>query len=213
MQIDYNEILVLERNYRANLINSITGFKSVSLLGTKRENGNLNLAIFSQIFHVGANPPLIGVLFRPKSALGGNHSLNNVRDTNYFTLNHITTKFYKQAHQTSARYGDEVSEFEAVGLTPYFSEKFYAPYVKESPIKIGLKKEEEISLKINGTTLIIASIQELILDDKLISTDGFADLNAAGTITCSGLDAYLSTTKLGRLSYAKPNKELKHLDF
>lgn len=213
MQISYNEILDLERNYRANLINSITGFKSVSLLGTKSENGNLNLAIFSQIFHVGANPPLIGVLFRPESAPGGNHSLNNVRNSNYFTLNHITADFYKQAHQTSARYSEDVSEFDAVGLTPYFSEKFNAPYVKESPIKIGLKKEEEIPLKINGTTLIIASIQELILVDKLISTDGFADLQAAGSITSSGLDAYLTTEKLGRLSYAKPNEELKLLDF
>lgn len=213
MKLDFKQILELEQRYRANLINSITGFKSVSLLGTKSENGNLNLAIFSQIFHVGANPPLVGVLFRPESALGGNHSLNNVRNTNYFTLNHITADFYKQAHQTSARYSEEVSEFDAVGLTPYFSENFYAPYVKESPIKIGLKKEEEIPLKINGTTLIIASVQELIVDDKFVSEDGFADLNEAGTITCSGVDAYLSTTKLGRLSYAKPNEELKPLDY
>lgn len=213
MQIQYSEILTLERNYRANLINSITGFKSVSLLGTKHENGNLNLAIFSQIFHVGANPPLIGVLFRPESTLGGNHSFKNVRNTEYFTLNHIRADFYIQAHQTSARYSDEVSEFDAVGLTPFFTEKFYAPYVKESPIKIGLKKEEEIPLKINGTTLIIASVQELIVDDAFILEDGFVDLNKAGSITCSGLDAYLSTQKLGRLTYAKPNEELKNLDF
>lgn len=213
MQIQYSEILTLERNYRANLINSITGFKSASLLGTKSENGILNLAIFSQIFHVGANPPLIGVLFRPESALGGNHSLKNVRNSEYFTLNHIRADFYKQAHQTSARYGDEVSEFDAVGLTPFFTENFYAPYVKESTIKIGLKKEEEIPLKINGTTLIIASIQELIVDDAFILEDGFVDLNKAGSITCSGLDAYLSTQKLGRLSYAKPDEELKNLDF
>lgn len=213
MHIGFNEILGLEKNYRLKLINSITGFKSVSLLGTKSIKGNLNLAIFSQIFHVGAHPPLIGVLFRPKSTLGGNHSLNNVINTNYFTLNHITAQFYRQAHQTSARYSEEISEFDAVGLHPYFSEKFYAPYVKESPIKIGLKKEEEIPIKINGTTLIIASIQELILDDNFISQDGFVDLNTSGTITCSGLDAYLSTVKLGRLSYAKPNEELKQLDF
>jgi flavin reductase (DIM6/NTAB) family NADH-FMN oxidoreductase RutF len=213
MQISYNDILALEKNYRANLINSITGFKSLALLGTKSEKGKLNLAVFSQIFHVGANPPLMGVLFRPESQLGGNHSLNNVRNTGFFTFNHITADFYKQAHQTSARYAEDVSEFDAVGLTPYFSENFFAPYVKQSPVKIGLKKEEEIHLKINGTTLIVASIQELIVEDKFIKADGFADLHAAGSITCSGLDAYLSTNKLARFSYAKPDKSLENLSY
>ena len=104
-------------------------------------------------------------------------------------------------------------QFDGVDLTPLFSEKFTTPYGKESRIKIGLKKVEEIPLKINGTRSIIASIQELILENKLISTDGFADLNAAGTITYSQLDAYLGTVKLGRLSYTKPNEELKQLDF
>lgn len=213
MKFTYHQIIALDRLYRANLINSITGFKSVALLGTKSEKGNLNLAIFSQIFHVGANPPLMGVLFRPESQLGGNHSLKNVRNTEYFTLNHITANIYKQAHQTSARYAEDISEFDAVGLTPYFSENFFAPYVKQSPVKIGLKKEEEIPLIINGTTLIVASIQELIIEDKFIKADGFADLHAAGSITCGGLDAYLSTNKLARFSYAKPDKPLENISY
>lgn len=213
MKFTNHQIIALDRLYRANLINSITGFKSVALLGTKSENGNLNLAIFSQIFHVGANPPLMGVLFRPESQLGGNHSLKNVRNTEYFTLNHITANIYKQAHQTSARYAEDISEFDAVGLTPYFSENFFAPYVQQSPVKIGLKKEEEIPLIINGTTLIVASIQELIIEDKFIKADGFADLHAAGSITCSGLDAYLSTNKLARFSYAKPDKPIENISY
>jgi flavin reductase (DIM6/NTAB) family NADH-FMN oxidoreductase RutF len=213
MKLNNIEIKALEQRYRANLINSITGFKSINLLGTKSEKGILNLAIFSQVFHVGANPPLMGVLFRPESELGGNHSLNNVRKTGFFTLNHITSDFYKQAHQTSARYAEDASEFDAVGLTPYFSENFFAPYVQQSPVKIGLKKEQEFPLTINGTTLIIASIQELIVEDKFIKVDGFVDLHAAGSIAGSGLDAYLRTEKLGRFSYAKPDKDLEEFEF
>lgn len=214
MIFSYQQIIESERFYRANLINSITGFKSVSLLGTKCFKGNLNLAVFSQIFHVGANPPLIGVLFRPESEIGGNHSLKNVRNTGYFTLNHITAEFYEQAHQTSARYAEDASEFDAVGLNPYFSENFFAPYVQQSPIKIGPKKEEEIPLKINGTTLIIASIQEIIIEnDTFLGADGFVDLHVANIVTCSGLDAYLSTNKMARFSYAKPNKPLEKVSF
>ncbi len=213
MKISNNDILAFDKNYRANFINSITGFKSITLLGTKNKNGNFNLAIFSQIFHVGANPPLIGVLFRPESEIGGNHSLKNIKDTSFFTLNHITEEIYKKAHQTSARYPENISEFDAVGLTPFVANDFFAPYVNESPLKIGLRKEEEHFFKINGTTLILASIQQVILAKEIIKKDGFVDLNQAKIITGSGLDAYLKTEKIARLSYAKPDKKLENIHF
>jgi hypothetical protein len=37
-------------------------------------------------------------------------------------------------------------------------------------------------------------------------SDGFIDLENAGTITVSGLDSYHSTKKIERLSYAKKDK-------
>ncbi|MFN7014197.1 MAG: flavin oxidoreductase, partial [Bacteroidia bacterium] len=92
-------------------------------------------------------------------------------------------------------------------------EDFFAPYVNESPLKIGLMKEEELFFKINGTTLIIASIQQIILEKEMIKDDGFVDLNQANIITGSGLDAYLKTKKIARLSYAKPDKELATIKF
>ena len=138
--------------------------------------------------------------------------MSNVSNTGFFTLNHITADFYKQAHQTSARYAEDISKFDTVGLTPYFSEKFFAPYVEQSPVKIELNEEEEITLTINDTTLIVATIQELIIEDKFFKPDGFVDLHAAGSITCSGLDAYLKTEKLSRLTYAKPYEPLNKIN-
>ena len=65
------------------------------------------------------------------------HTYNNIKETNYFTINHINKEIYKQAHQTSARYDKDVSEFDECGLTPEYSDTIKAPYVKESKIKIG----------------------------------------------------------------------------
>lgn len=84
----------------------------------------------------------------------------------YWILNHITADFKnkhtKQVLNIMKRY-----QFDAVDSTYLFFEKFTTPYVRESSIKIGLKKVKEIPLRINGTILIIASIQELILlEDK-----------------------------------------------
>ena len=61
-QITYTELMAMEQRKRAHLINSVGGFKSVCLIGTVDILGNTNLAIFSSIVHIGANPPLLSSL-------------------------------------------------------------------------------------------------------------------------------------------------------
>lgn len=197
----------MEKQFRTNFINSLSGFKSVNLVGTISKEGMTNLAIFSQVFHIGANPALMGILVRPDSVR--RHTLENITSCQFFTLNHITQQFYKQAHQTSARY--EVSEFEACGFTPEFEQKHPAPYVKESPLKIGLQLAEKHELSINGTILVIGKVIEVITNQEYIAADGYIDIEKAGTITCSSVDAYHSTHQLARLSYAKPDKFVEEI--
>ena len=107
-----NDILQMEKLSRIAFMNSLSGFKSASLIGTIDKEKNTNLAIFSSVVHLGSNPALIGFISRP----GGlsRHTFDNVMETNCFTVNHIHKDNYKQAHQTSARYPKNVSEFDAV---------------------------------------------------------------------------------------------------
>lgn len=196
-----------EKSYRTNLINALPGFKSANLIGTISSAGKTNLAIFSSVIHVGANPPLMGFLMRPVSV--ERHTYTNIKETNYFTINHINKEIFKQAHQTSARYEKDISEFNACGLTPEYTETIKAPYVQESKIKIGLKFLEEQEIKSNGTIFIVGEILEVILPDDIVLMDGFVDIEKTGTIAISGLDSYHETKKLSRLSYAKPGIEPK----
>ena len=196
----------LERFFRTNLINSLTGFKSVALIGTRNETGQENLAIFSQIIHVGANPPLVGVLFRPDTV--ERHTLENIRSTQAFTINHLRPEFVKQAHHTAARW--EESEFAACDLSPEYVDDFPAPFVGEAHVKMGLQLVEEQQL-INETVLVVGEIQQLHVPDDCLSDDGFVDLESAESVTCSGLDSYHTTQKIVRLSYAKPNQPLKEI--
>ncbi len=200
-RINKQEILEMESRFRANFINSISGFKSVGLIGTVSQDKKTNLAIFSQVFHLGANPALMGFIVRPD--VSPRHTLENIEQMKFFTFNHIREEFYKQAHQTSARYDKEISEFEATGLTPHFEDDFVAPYVKESHFKVGLKLEEKHELTINNTIFLIASVQEVILNEEIIEKDGYLDIEKAGTITSSCLDSYHTTKRLERLPYAK----------
>jgi flavin reductase (DIM6/NTAB) family NADH-FMN oxidoreductase RutF len=203
MHISADAIEQMEQRYRASFINSLGGFKSVVLVGTASGDGQTNLAVFNSLFHIGANPPLCGLVFRPDSV--ERHTLSNIEETGRYTINHLHQGLYKQAHQTSARYPRTTSEFEATGLTPQYEAGFHAPFVAESAVRFALELRERIPLSINGTILVIGQITGVWIPDTSIRPDGFVDLEAAGTITCSGLDSYHTTQRLARLSYAKPD--------
>jgi flavin reductase (DIM6/NTAB) family NADH-FMN oxidoreductase RutF len=131
------------------------------------------------------------------------HTYNNIKEMGYFTINHVNKNIFKKAHQTSARYEKDTSEFDACGLTPEYSEIVKAPYVKETKIKIGLKFVEEHKIKFNGTIFIVGEIIEIILPDDVTSKDGFVDIEKAGSISINGLDSYHETKRISRLEYAK----------
>lgn len=200
-KLDSTDFENMEQRYRAAFFNSLGGFKSVNLVGTIGNAGQTNLSIVNSVFHIGANPPFYGFVIRPHTV--PRHTLENILETKDYTLNHITADFYKQAHQTSARYPKETSEFDACGLTPEYIEGCKSPFVKESAIKIGLDFFQTKDIELNGTIIVIGQIKMVVLDDGLVADDGFVDLESAGTITCAGLDAYYSVKKLARLSYAK----------
>ncbi|MDP1801761.1 MAG: flavin reductase [Bacteroidota bacterium] len=205
--ISFDDLMAMEKRQRTNLVNSTGGFKSVCLIGTKDKQNKSNLAVFNSVIHIGATPPLIAFIVRPDSV--DRHTLSNILETGYYSINHLNEKIYKNGHQTSARYPKEISEFAAVGLTETYKDSFFAPYVKESNVQLGIQFKERLDLTINGTILIIGQIDHLYFPKNCLYDDAFLDLEKANTITCSGLDSYHKTQRLERLSYAKPDKELE----
>ncbi len=191
-----------------HLINSLSGYKSANLVGTCDQDGSSNLAIVSSTFHLGARPPLMGFVLRPHTSKSPRHTLMNIKQTGYFTLNHVHQGIYRQSHQTSARYQRSESEFEKVGLSEAWKD-FPAPFVEESRVQVGLKLKEIIDVTHNSTHIIIAEIQKFYIAEKAIMDDGYVDLEALETVAVSGLDSYHAANRLARLSYAKPNQDVE----
>lgn len=203
------QIAALEKHYRISLINSLVGFKSLNLLGTMNSAGVTNLSLISSAFHLGANPPLLGMVIRPERE--HNDTLKNIRATGQYTLNNVLPAWYKKAHQTSASYPSGISEFETCGFDEQYIQGFEAPFVRQSSIRIGLVLRETIDMKINGTTIVVGEIVEILTDDNLIGPDGTVAHVKAETMTVAGLDAYFLPQSVGRLSYAKPGTEPREL--
>jgi len=208
-KVTYDEIMNMEKQERVHFANSLGGFKSVGLIGTQNNKNQTNLAIVDSILHIGSNPPLFGMVFRP--GVVERHTLENILQTGFYTINHINEKIYKQAHQTSARYDRNCSEFDVIGLTPEYKNNFLAPFVKESKVQLAMEFKERITLSINNTVLVIGEVKEVYFPENCIQKDGFLDIEKAESITCSGLDSYHKTTQISRLSYAKPDKIITSL--
>lgn len=191
-----------DRFYRANFINSLSGFKSVCLIGTQSKDGIPNLAIFSNIVHLGADPAMIGFINRPKAAAPD--TIRNIEETGVYTMNHIHPGIIEQAHQTSAKYDASINEFEVVGLNMLWHDHCEAPFVQESHIQYQLSLVDIIPIPSNGTFLVTGYIESVYLIEDIIEADGFLPLEKYQSITSLGIDGYYHTEKIKRLPYAKP---------
>ncbi|MFI2810223.1 MULTISPECIES: flavin reductase family protein [Microbulbifer] len=199
----------LEKLYRVNLVNSLSGFKSANLIGTADASGHPNLAMFSSIVHLGANPPLIAFINRPDSV--ERHTLENLLATGWFTVNQVNDDMWQKAHQTSARYPREVSEFDATGLGVATCPVCPAPFVAESRLRFACRLVEHQTLQVNGTVMVIGEIEYLEVEGEAVRNDGYIDIERLGTVAVSGLDSYHRTRRLDRLQYAKPDRPVRPL--
>ena len=204
MKLSKQDLEQSEQNYRRAFVNSLAGFRQVVLVGTKSPDGITNLAIFNSLIHLGANPALFGLINRPGTVQ--RDTLQNILETKEYTLNYVRSSDYEKAHQTSARYEKDVSEFDKVGFEELYHPSCYAPFVANAVVKIAMKFEESIPIPLNGTVLIIGSVTEVELDDSLVGADGYVALSEANVLISQGLDAYFTAEKVGRLPYAKPGK-------
>ncbi len=208
MHLTKNDIEQTEKIKRLNIINSITGIKPANLIGTASADGNPNVAIFSSVVHMGSNPALIGFISRPTDDVP-RHTIENIMDTGYYTINHVHHSFTEQAHYTSAKFERKTSEFDKCHFTKEYIDGFHAPFVKESQLKMGMKFLQSIPIELNGTILMIGTIEHLIVPDEALSSEGYINLEITGTAGISGLNSYYRLNKMAEYPFARP-EELPH---
>ncbi|WP_299056518.1 flavin reductase [uncultured Polaribacter sp.] len=194
----------LDKIYKINLINSCSGFKSANLLGSISTEKITNVAVFSSVIHLGSNPPTLGFILRPTTVPRNTHK--NIKDTGVFTINHIWESIIEDAHHTSAKYPDAVSEFDMTGLEEEYKGNFKAPFVKNAPVQMSMKFIEEIYVPSNDVMLIVAQIEELYVEDALLKKDGLINLSEGNVATINGLDTYAIPKFKQQLSYQRPKK-------
>ena len=181
----YNESQIsnLDRTFKINLINSITGLKPANLIGTRDKNID-NVAIFSSVLHLGSSPALIGFMIRPQYKRKTDTYLNLLENP-YFTINSIEREYIDKAHKSSGKYSKDISEFDELNIEKVYIDDYKAPFVKDSLIKIGLHKVEEIKL-LNRCRLIVGKVELVVININILESDGNIDFSKSTTTCISG---------------------------
>lgn len=205
MLLNKNDISTLSLARRINLINSVTGIKPGNLIGTVSSIGNQNVAVISSVVHLSSNPALIGFFMRPHRDFRRD-TYNNIIETGYFSINSIPVQITKNAHYTSAKFDEEISEFDVCNLTPEIIDNFEAPFVQESAIKIGMKLTDTVPISASNTTLVIGEIELLNIDETLLSEEYYIDLEKAQCAGIGGLNSYYSLKHEVNYPYVRLNE-------
>ena len=206
-KITKEDISKMEKIERLNLINSCTGYKSANLIATKSLDGKSNVAIFSSITHLGSNPALIGFIIRPTTV--PRDTYKNIRETGFFTVNHITASIIADAHHTSANYESGISEFDKTNLEEEYKKDIEIPFVQGSPVQLYCKYLNEYYIKENDTIHVIAAIENLFFDENLQHEDGWLQLDKGNVISLNGLDGYCLPKLIDRFQYARKDTPSK----
>ena len=204
MHYTRDQINDLEKIKKINLINSCSGYKSANLIGTISKEGITNVAVFSSITHLGSNPPTLGFILRPTTV--PRDTYKNILESGIFTINHIFENIIEDAHHTSAKYEEVISEFDITGLEDEYYNDCIAPFVKGSPVQMEMKFIEEYHIKSNNVIHIIAEIKNLYVKDDILKEDGFLDLAKGKVAAINGLDAYAIADNNTRFNYQRPKK-------
>ena len=193
----------LHNIYKINLINSCSGYKPANLIGTVSKNGIENVAIFSSVIHVGSNPPLLGFVVRPSGDVPRN-TYKNIKETGIYTINHVFESIIDDAHHTSARYDESISEFDVTELNTEYKKEITPPFVNGSPVQMQMQYVNEYYIKENNTTLVLGKIINLFVKDDIIEKDGYINLGKGDVATVTGLDGYSVPKLKNRKGYQRP---------
>jgi flavin reductase (DIM6/NTAB) family NADH-FMN oxidoreductase RutF len=204
MHFNTDQINDLEKIKKINLINSCSGYKSANLIGSISNEGITNVAVFSSITHLGSNPPTLGFIVRPTTV--PRDTYKNIMESGIFTINHVYEDILEDAHHTSAKYEEEISEFDITELEAEYHNDCKAPFVKGSPVQMEMRFIEEYHIKSNNVIHIIAEIKNLYVKDDILQEDGFLDLAKGKVAAINGLDAYAVAKNNSRFNYQRPKK-------
>ena len=181
-------------------------FKSIAVprpigwISTLDENGNANLAPYSQFTNLTFDPPYILISVNQTMAGERKDTTNNIERTGEFVHNMVTYDLMDQMNTSAAAFPPDVDEFEAAGLTKAES-VLVKPYrVAESPVQLECKYVQTIRLpgtsSVGTADIIIGKVVGVHIKDEFILPDGKLDMLKIRPLARMGYSDYTYVDKI-----------------
>ncbi|MCF4099523.1 flavin reductase family protein [Maritalea mediterranea] len=159
--------------------------RPIGWISSRSSHGVSNLAPYSFFNALSESPPLLGF-----SSSGRKDSLRNIEAAGVFVHNVAGRALVEQMNASSAPYGEEVSEIEAIGLKTLPGDVVDVPRLADAPASFECKLveikqlEDHQGAKLNNYLIIgevvRAHIQEQYIADGMIDETAIAAVGRLG---------------------------------
>jgi flavin reductase (DIM6/NTAB) family NADH-FMN oxidoreductase RutF len=181
--------------------------RSIALITSLDEDGQLNAAPFSAYNYLCTNPPIIGVgvANRPYLQFVPKDTACNIRRTGEFVVNVVTEDIAEMMNICAIDFPHEMSEVEIAGFTTTPSQVVKPPRLAEA--HAALECREYTTLEIGHSRIILGRVVSIYVQDRYVDSAGpyikADELHAIGRM--NGLGNYVRTRDafmaIPRISY------------
>ena len=143
------------------LLTSLVVPRPIAWISTLDEHGVGNLAPHSFFSVACASPPIVSF-----TSVGEKDTLANVLATREFVVNLATLTMLDLVNNSSARFGHEVDEADALGIALGASALVAPPHVVESPASIECRLHS--TQRLGDSTLVLGTVVAFTVRDEVI---------------------------------------------
>ncbi|OGA02168.1 MAG: hypothetical protein A3I00_02560, partial [Betaproteobacteria bacterium RIFCSPLOWO2_02_FULL_64_12] len=163
--------------------------RPIGWISTIGPDGNVNLAPYSFFNLVSGDPPFVMFSSAPRK-----DSQRNAEQNGEFVFNIATWELKDAMNASSAEFGPEVSEPEAVGIEMAPSRQVRPPRVARSPVAMECRYVKTVELvssdgKRSRSSIVIGEVIGIYIDDSVI-VDGIVDVTRIKPIARLGYMDY-----------------------
>ena len=151
------------------LATSIIVPRPIAWVGTRSSSGVDNLAPFSYFMGVSTKPPSIAISIARGRRGVLKDSASNILATKEFTVSIVSLDLAEQMVESSRMWPEEISEFEAVGLTAQESDIIAAPRPAEALVSMECRLVHVHDMQSNH--LLVGEVHRYHLEDSILMTD------------------------------------------
>jgi flavin reductase (DIM6/NTAB) family NADH-FMN oxidoreductase RutF len=174
---------------------AIVAPRPIGWISTVNAEGRTNLAPYSFFNAVHSRPPMLAFTSETMK-----HSAANALASGEFVFNLCTRPLFDAMNISSGTFADEVSEFDAAGVTPAPSRIVSVPRVAASPAALECRVVHSMRLHdMDGAALegwiVIGQVVGVYIDDAYIR-EGRFDTAAAQPLSRCGYRDYAAVTEV-----------------